>query len=77
MQVAEEGKSKVSTFQDHLPLIAAICNPGLRERHWQVCMGSRELDSIITVLYSLIYKNMALHAYDGISLTSDGNCEGE
>eukprot|EP00955_Chlamydomonas_euryale_P000963 11408-Chlamydomonas_euryale.AAC.1 len=32
--VAEEGRNKVSAFQEHLPLIAAICNPGLRDRHW-------------------------------------------
>lgn len=32
--VAEEGKAKVASFQAYLPLIAAICNNGLRERHW-------------------------------------------
>lgn len=32
--MAEEGRSKVSGFQAYTPLIAAVCNPGLRERHW-------------------------------------------
>jgi dynein heavy chain len=36
LAVAEEGKAKVVAFQAYLPLIAAVCNPGLRERHWQV-----------------------------------------
>lgn len=35
LSVAEEGKSKVLAFQAYLPLIAAVCNPGLRERHWE------------------------------------------
>ncbi|GLI65190.1 hypothetical protein VaNZ11_008652 [Volvox africanus] len=34
LAVAEEAKSRVQSFQEHLPLITAICNPGLRERHW-------------------------------------------
>jgi len=34
--VAEEGKHKVQAFLEHLPLINAICNPGLQERHWAV-----------------------------------------
>ena len=36
LSVAEEGKNKVQQFQAHLPLITAICNPGLQGRHWQV-----------------------------------------
>lgn len=36
LAVAEEGKAKVVAFQANLPLIAAICNPGMRERHWGV-----------------------------------------
>ena len=36
LAVAEEGRAKVAAFQEHLPLITAICNPGFRERHWQV-----------------------------------------
>lgn len=35
LAVAEEGKAKVEAFQAYLPLIAAVCNPGLRERHWE------------------------------------------
>lgn len=41
LAVAEEGKAKVQSFLEHLPLINAICNPGLQERHWAVsCVGS-------------------------------------
>lgn len=36
LMVAEDGKNKVQSFQENLPLITAICNPGLRERHWGV-----------------------------------------
>ncbi|KAK9812825.1 hypothetical protein WJX72_004356 [[Myrmecia] bisecta] len=33
-KVAEECKAKIASFQELLPLVNAICNAGLRERHW-------------------------------------------
>lgn len=34
-RIAEECKAKITSFQELLPLITAICNAGLHERHWQ------------------------------------------
>ncbi|MEW5311652.1 MAG: hypothetical protein WDW38_003348 [Sanguina aurantia] len=34
LAMAEEGKARVAAFQEHMPLIGAICNAGLRDRHW-------------------------------------------
>lgn len=33
-KLAEEIRDKIHGFQGFLPLINAICNPGLRQRHW-------------------------------------------
>ena len=33
--MAEECKAKITAFQELLPLITAICNPRLHERHWE------------------------------------------
>ena len=33
--IASETKKTVEAFRDQLPIVSAICNPGLRERHWE------------------------------------------
>lgn len=33
-EMAAKTKKKVDDFKEHLPLVAALCNPGLRDRHW-------------------------------------------
>jgi dynein heavy chain len=33
-EVCEALKEKIVAFQDNLPLIVALRNPGLRDRHW-------------------------------------------
>lgn len=33
-RVAESIKAKIDKFKANLPLLACVCNPGLRERHW-------------------------------------------
>ncbi|KIZ07417.1 Dynein heavy chain 7, axonemal [Monoraphidium neglectum] len=35
LATAEEARARVAAFQAHVPLLAVICNPGLRERHWE------------------------------------------
>ena len=34
-RVAENIKTKIDKFKTNLPLLNCICNPGLRDRHWE------------------------------------------
>lgn len=34
LEVANVVMARIEGFKEHLPLIMAICNPGLRDRHW-------------------------------------------
>ena len=34
LSVAQATLEKLEAFKEYLPLIAAVCNPGLRDRHW-------------------------------------------
>ncbi|KAJ8399893.1 hypothetical protein AAFF_G00406230 [Aldrovandia affinis] len=40
-RVADSFKIKVDKFKQHLPVLNTICNPGMKERHWQ------EISSIV------------------------------
>ena len=40
---AESIKMRLQKFKENLPLIHIFCNPGIRDRHWQIV---REFDSI-------------------------------
>jgi dynein heavy chain len=33
--VANLAKRNIDAFKEHLPLLNTICNPGIRDRHWQ------------------------------------------
>ncbi|XP_041823134.1 dynein heavy chain 3, axonemal [Melanotaenia boesemani] len=33
--MAKSFKSKIETFKQHLPILTTICNPGLKDRHWE------------------------------------------
>ncbi|XP_078610604.1 dynein axonemal heavy chain 3-like isoform X1 [Branchiostoma floridae x Branchiostoma japonicum] len=34
-RIAESVKSKIDKFKQHMPILQTICNPGIRDRHWE------------------------------------------
>lgn len=35
-RIADSVKTKIDKFKAHLPLLQTICNPGIRDRHWDL-----------------------------------------
>ena len=33
--IADRVKGKIDKFKQHMPILHTICNPGIRDRHWQ------------------------------------------
>ncbi|XP_039273758.2 dynein axonemal heavy chain 3-like isoform X3 [Styela clava] len=34
-RIAESVRSKIDKFKQHLPILSTICNPGIKDRHWE------------------------------------------
>ena len=34
-RIANNVKGKIDKFKAHLPMLGVICNPGIRDRHWE------------------------------------------
>ncbi|KAB5587265.1 hypothetical protein PHYPO_G00011210 [Pangasianodon hypophthalmus] len=34
-RVAESFRTKIDKFKQHLPILSTICNPGIKDRHWE------------------------------------------
>ena len=45
LRVAEQLKQQIDEFQEKLPLISALCNKGLRDRHWEQISKARDPQS--------------------------------
>eukprot|EP00775_Hariotina_reticulata_P006671 gene6671-6895_t len=73
LSLAEEGKAKVTGFQAYIPLVAAVCNPGLRERHWAAMadvVGFEIKQDEVTSLKRLLDNGMLEHV-ESITELSD------
>ena len=35
-KVADFTKHKIDRFKNHLPVLQVVCNPGLKDRHWDL-----------------------------------------
>ncbi|XP_075305326.1 dynein axonemal heavy chain 3 [Odontesthes bonariensis] len=43
-RVAKGFKSKIDQFKQHLPILITICNPGIKDRHWEKISSIVNLD---------------------------------
>ncbi|EGD75848.1 dynein heavy chain 7 [Salpingoeca rosetta] len=70
--IAANVKTSVDEFKDHMPLIQALCNPGLRDRHWDQIseiVGFDLMPDEDTTLSKLLEMNLEPHLeqFEGIS----------
>lgn len=61
LELAKISTQQIDKLKTHLPMISALCNPGLRDRHWQnisEVIGSRLQPDETTSLSSVIDRNL-------------------
>ena len=56
-RIADSVKTKIDKFKAHLPLLQTICNPGIRDRHWDQVRNTlcRVYPVKIKLFYSLSF----------------------
>lgn len=52
--IADRCKIKIDKFKMHLPLLHTICNPGIRDRHWNQVKQNQSDSEILTIYYMCI-----------------------
>ncbi|CAG9464833.1 unnamed protein product [Pedinophyceae sp. YPF-701] len=73
LKVAETVKQRIEEFKGYLPLLSAICNPGLRDRHWASIasvLGFEVKRDEVTSLKRLLDQDVGAHV-EGIAAISD------
>ncbi|KAJ1515292.1 Dynein heavy chain 7, axonemal [Coelomomyces lativittatus] len=61
MSLAQTVKEDIESFKKHIPLIRVLCNPGLRDRHWQLiseAIGFEFQPDATTTLRFTLTKNL-------------------
>lgn len=54
-RIADSVKGKIDKFKQHLPILQTICNPGIRDRHWEaVSLGPLPNLYFCRMIYFLI-----------------------
>lgn len=52
-RVAKTFKGKVDQFKQHVPILTTICNPGIKDRHWE--MVSRKFLILTQILCQILF----------------------
>jgi hypothetical protein len=63
LQVAEKLKEQIEAFRAKMPLIACICNKGMRDRHWVQVSDILGYPFQVCVVYLLNYRPTDLLNY--------------
>lgn len=44
--VAERTRGRIDKFKQYMPILQIICNPGIRDRHWDEVCSKREMGKL-------------------------------
>nr|XP_029135329.1 dynein heavy chain 7, axonemal [Labrus bergylta] len=73
LNIATTMKTKVEEFKEHIPMVQVLCNPGLRERHWEAMsevagVSLQPVDDQFCVAHFLsLSLDQHLNSFEGIS----------